>query len=137
VPHLATCIFFLFNYWMNQDGYFNWPGMVLTPFPSSIGWDKIRTHNLLIVNLVCYPLDQAFALLPCTLGLLFTLKCAADNVRLKNKIIKILFHLWDIHFTIHVFLNVVLLLVIHFFHLLINLNNIFSNTFVKFNMKNI
>jgi len=36
--------------------------MALTPFPSSVGWDKIRTHDLLIVNLVCYPLDQAFAL---------------------------------------------------------------------------
>ncbi len=35
--------------------------MALTPFPSSVGWDKIRTHGLSIVNLVCYPLDQAFA----------------------------------------------------------------------------
>ena len=35
--------------------------MALTPFPSSVGWDKIRTHDLPIVNLVCYPLDQAFA----------------------------------------------------------------------------
>jgi len=24
-------------------------------------WDEIRTHDLFIVNLVCYPLDQAFA----------------------------------------------------------------------------
>jgi len=27
----------------------------------SVGWDKIRTHDLLIVNLFCIPLDQAFA----------------------------------------------------------------------------
>jgi len=38
----------------------NWPGMALTPFPSSLGWDNIRTHDLSIMNLVCYPLDQAF-----------------------------------------------------------------------------
>ena len=27
------------------------PGMTLTPFPSSIGWDKIWTHDLLIMSL--------------------------------------------------------------------------------------
>jgi len=51
-----------FNYWMNQDWvHFNQPGMALTPFPSSVGWYKIQpTHYLSIMNLVCYPLDQAF-----------------------------------------------------------------------------
>jgi len=34
--------------------------MAFTPFPSSVGWDKIQTHGHSIVNLVCYPLDQAF-----------------------------------------------------------------------------
>jgi len=37
------------------------PGMDLTPFPSSVGWYKIWAHDLSIVNLVRYPLDQAFA----------------------------------------------------------------------------
>jgi len=36
------------------------PGMDLRPFPSSVWWDEIWTHNISIVNLVCYPLDQAF-----------------------------------------------------------------------------
>jgi len=32
--------FFFFNYWMNQDWvYFNQPGMALTPFPSSVGFE--------------------------------------------------------------------------------------------------
>jgi len=57
-------------------GYFNRPGIALTPFPSSVGWDKIQTHNLSIVNLVCYPLDQAFAFLPPTLR---TVKTATTN----------------------------------------------------------
>ncbi len=63
VPNLATCIFFLFKYCIDWTsiGYLNRPGMDLTPFPSSVGWDKIQTHNLLIVNLACYQLDQAFA----------------------------------------------------------------------------
>jgi len=45
-------------------GYFNQHGMALTPFPSSLEWDEIRTHNLSTTNLVCYPLDQAFAYQP-------------------------------------------------------------------------
>ncbi len=57
---LPAFSFFSIIEW-NRIGYFNWPGMVLTPFPSKIGWDKIWTHYLSIVNLVCYPLDQAFA----------------------------------------------------------------------------
>ena len=39
------------------------PGMALTPFPSSLGWYQIRTHDLLIVSLVCYLLDRTLALL--------------------------------------------------------------------------
>jgi len=35
--------------------------MALTPFPSSVGLGKIRIQDLLIVNLLRYPLDQAFA----------------------------------------------------------------------------
>jgi len=46
--------------------------MVFTPFRSSIGWDKIRTLDLLVMNLVCYPLDQAFAHFP-YISLLFKL----------------------------------------------------------------
>jgi len=46
-------------------GYFNQPGMALTPFPSSVGWDKMQTLNLSIVNLVCYPQDQTFAYTYC------------------------------------------------------------------------
>jgi len=56
--------FFLFKYCIDwtRIGYLNRPGMALTPFPSSVGY-KIWTHDLsIIVNLVCYPLDQAFAL---------------------------------------------------------------------------
>ncbi len=56
-------IFFLFKYCIKWTRicYLNQPGMALTPFPSSVGWDNIGTHDLLIENLVCYPLDQAFA----------------------------------------------------------------------------
>jgi len=39
VLRMATCIFFLFNHWMNQD----WVKeliMALSPFPSRIGWDS-------------------------------------------------------------------------------------------------
>jgi len=36
--------------------------MALTPFPSSVGRDEIQTHDLSIINLVCYPQDQTFAL---------------------------------------------------------------------------
>jgi len=43
-------------------GYINQPAMALTPFPFSVGWDKIRTHDRVIMNLLCYPLDQTFAL---------------------------------------------------------------------------
>ncbi len=39
------------------------PGMALTPFPSSIVLDEIRTHNLPIVSQVRYELDRTFALL--------------------------------------------------------------------------
>ncbi len=59
-PHLATCIFFLSKYCIEwtRIGSFNRPDMALTPFPSSVGWDKIQTHDLLIASLVCYPLEQ-------------------------------------------------------------------------------
>jgi len=54
---------------MNQDWvYFNRPGKALKPFPSSVGWGEIWTHEPLIVNLVRYPLDQAFALGKVSLG---------------------------------------------------------------------
>ena len=53
--------FLSFREWTSV-GYRNDPGMSLTPFLSSVGWDKIWTHNLLIVSLVCYPLDRTFAL---------------------------------------------------------------------------
>ena len=46
---------------LNWLGHFNWPGMALIPFPSSVGWDKIRTHDLSIMTIVCYSLDQAYA----------------------------------------------------------------------------
>ncbi len=52
--------FLSFHKW-TRIKYINWPGMALTPFPSSVGWDVIRTHDLLVINLVCYPLDQSFA----------------------------------------------------------------------------
>jgi len=35
--------------------------MALTLFPSSVGRDKIQTHDLLIMNIVYYPQDQTFA----------------------------------------------------------------------------
>ncbi len=53
--------FLSFHIWTRM-GYINQPGLALTPFPSSVGWDEIWTHNLLIMNLVCYPPDQTFAL---------------------------------------------------------------------------
>ncbi len=47
---------------MNRIGYIDELGMALTPFRSSVGSDEIQTQNLLINNLVCYRLDQTFAL---------------------------------------------------------------------------
>ncbi len=41
-------------------GYINCPGMALTTFPSYVGWDKIWTHDLLIMNLALYPIEQSF-----------------------------------------------------------------------------
>ena len=38
------------------------PGLTSTSFPSSIGKDEFRTHDLTIVSLVRYPLDRTFAL---------------------------------------------------------------------------
>jgi len=62
-PICLLVFFFLFNLWLNQDWVFlNQPGMALTPFPSSVVWDKIWTHDPSIMNLVCYPLDQAWPL---------------------------------------------------------------------------
>ncbi len=60
----SVCPIFSFfsNFEWTRIGYFNRPGIALTPFPSSVVWDEIRTHNLLIINLVSYPLDQNFAL---------------------------------------------------------------------------
>jgi hypothetical protein len=50
VPHLTTCISFLFNYWMNQDriGCSNrsWHHLHLV-------LDEIRTHDIPIVSRVC------------------------------------------------------------------------------------
>jgi len=61
VPHLGTCIFLIFYNEPELGAEIN-PGMVLTPFPSSIVLDKIRTHDLSIVSQVCLPLDRTFAL---------------------------------------------------------------------------
>ena len=36
------------------------PGIALTQFLSNVGWDKIQTHDLFIVNLVCYRLEMDF-----------------------------------------------------------------------------
>jgi len=65
VSHLATCIFLSFQL-LNEPGLgtlidlaWFWHHFHLV----HIGWDKIWTHDLSIVNLVCYPLDQAFALI--------------------------------------------------------------------------
>ena len=62
VPYLATYtyIFFLF---MNKPelGTGINSGMALTPLPFSVRWDKILTHDLLIMSLAYYPLDQIFA----------------------------------------------------------------------------
>jgi len=41
--------------------YINRLGMALTLFSSSVGWDEIRTYDLLIMILICYSLDQTFA----------------------------------------------------------------------------
>jgi len=51
VPNLSTNIFLSFCKW-TRIGYINRPGLALKPFPSSVGWDKIRTRDLSIVNLV-------------------------------------------------------------------------------------
>ena len=48
--------FFSFFSWKNYDWI-----EALTPFPSSVGWDEIRTHHLSIVSLVQCPLDRNFA----------------------------------------------------------------------------
>ncbi len=60
VPHLATCIFFMWN--LNQDwvqvSILTW--LLLNHFHLVL--DEIQTHDLPIMSLVCLPLDQAFAL---------------------------------------------------------------------------
>ncbi len=50
VAYWATCNFILFTS-KPELGIEIDPGMALTLFLSKIGWDKIRTHNLLIVSL--------------------------------------------------------------------------------------
>ncbi len=52
-------LYFLF-FFANEPGLGTLIG--LTPFTSSVGWYKIRTHDPLIINLVRYPLGQIFAL---------------------------------------------------------------------------
>jgi len=54
-------LYFLFFRKWTRIEYINQPGMALTLFPSSVGWDEIQTHDLSIMNPVCYPLDQTFA----------------------------------------------------------------------------
>jgi len=51
VPHLATCIFLIF-YKEPELGAETYPGMALTPLPSSIYRDQ--THDLMIVSRVLY-----------------------------------------------------------------------------------
>ncbi len=62
VPPFGYLYFLSFRKWWTKIGYINWPGMALTLIPSWVGWVEIWTHDLLIMNLVCYPLDQPFAL---------------------------------------------------------------------------
>ncbi len=57
MPDLATCIFLIF-YKEQELGAEIYPGMVLTPLPSSIYRD--RTHDLTIVSRVLYRLITAF-----------------------------------------------------------------------------
>jgi hypothetical protein len=52
------------------------PGMALTPFTSSIGWNEIQTYDLFIVIRVCYPIDWTFTMDARKLNL-----CHAEELR--------------------------------------------------------
>lgn len=65
---LPVFYFFSIIAW-TRIGHFNQPSMPLKPCPSCVRWNEIWTHDLLIVNLACYPLDKAFTFdkFPCKL----------------------------------------------------------------------
>ncbi len=70
MPHLATCIFIIFNYFQlfNEPGLgagIN-PGMALTPFPSSIGWGSNPQPSDREPSAL--PLDHSFLRFFVTLG---------------------------------------------------------------------
>ena len=53
----------IFSSFLNKPGLGSGiePGMPLTLIPSNVRRDETRTPKLLIVSLVCYPLDQIFS----------------------------------------------------------------------------
>ena len=82
--------FFFFCCWMNKD----WVQESILAwlwhyFPSTIGWDAIRTHDLSIASQVCYPLDRTFAPVPsiydCEFFFEFIKKKVNYEIKLNNE----------------------------------------------------